>query len=437
MKGIQRVFDVYYVPRYFWLTSAIVALFVFSCKKKNNDETYPTIQIVMPLEGRIYYFGDDISIEASIQDEKQLESIEVAITDRQGNKFLEQQTYSPTERTFDVSLIIRHNDLYLTGGTYYVRIRASDGENEQFAFREIQLVEAPRQIENLFIVRYTGGSCSVDSLSGSYFQPYFQFAHEYFGGGINARTNQLVICSSQPGDLQTFLYPEFEPINALFPPSNDVITAFHHDQQNRCFYWGTMSGAIWKTDLQGTRLFSSTNAGRITSIGSGLQRVVVSSENVNQQFVSAIRADNGLVETTLTIDWHIKGILHLASESNRILLLGNQSNMSRFAWLNLSTSAINEVYNLYENSPVISVCDGAGNDFYVVHSTGIARYNNTMNSYSVSNFQQAEKLVYDEIGNSLWAVSEQTLTQLDAMGETVIQSFQVAGLKDFWIKYNK
>ena len=198
-----------------------------------------------------------------------------------------------------------------------------------------------------------------------------------------------------------------------------------------------MSGAIWKTDLQGTRLFSSTNAGKITSIGSGWQRVVVSSENVNQQFVSAIRAENGIVETTLTIDWQIKGILHLASESNRILLLGNQSNTSRFAWLNLNTSAINEVYNFYESSPVISVCDGAGNDFYVVHSPGIARYINSMNSFSVSNFKQAEKLVYDEIGNSLWAVGEQTLTQLDAMGETVVQSYQIIGLKDFWIKYNK
>ena len=437
MKGIQRVYNVLFRPRHVWLASAMFVLVVIGCGKKNNDESYPTIQIEMPVQGRIYYFGDDIPIQASIQDEKQLKSIEVAITDRQGNKFLEQQTYSPTERTFDVSLTIRHNDFYLTGGTYYVRVRASDGENEQFAFREIQLVEAPRQIENLFIVRDAGGSCSVDSLSGSSLHPYFQFAHEYFGGGINARTNQLVICSSQPSDLQTFLYPEFEPINALFPPSNDVITAFHHDQQNRCFYWGTISGAIWKTDMQGTRLFSSTNAGRITSIGSGLQRVVVSSENVNQQFVSAIRADNGLVETTLTIDWHIKGIIHLDSENDRMLLLGNQSNMSRFAWLNLSTSAINEVYKLYETSPVISVCDGEGNDFYVVHSTGIARYINAMTSYSVSNFQQAEKLVYDEIGNSIWAVGDQTLTQLDASGETVIQSFQVAGLKDFWIKYNK
>lgn len=437
MKRIQRIYSVLFKPRQVWLTSAMIVLVVIGCRKKNNDESYPTIQIEMPVQGRIYYFGDDISIEASIQDEKQLESIEVAITDRDGNKFLETQTYSPTERTFDVNVTIRHNDLYLTGGPYYVRIRASDGENEQFAFREIQLIEAPRRIENLLIVRNTGGSCSVDSLAGSSFLPFFQFANEYFGGGINARTNQLVICSSLPGDLQTFLYPDFEPINALFPPSNDVITAFHHDQQNRYFYWGTMSGAIWKTDMQGTRLFSSTNAGRITSIGSGLQRVVVSSENINQQFVSAIRADNGIVETTLTIDWHIKGIIHIDSENDRMLLLGNQSNLSRFAWLNLSTSAINEVYNLYETSPVLSVCDGAGNDFYVVHSTGIARYINTMNSYSVSNFQQAEKLVYDEIGNSLWAVGEQTLTQLDAMGETVVQSYQVVGLQDFWIKYNK
>jgi hypothetical protein len=415
----------------------LVLLAAVSCRKKNTDESYPTIQIEMPTQGRLFNYGDEISIKARIQDDNQLESIEVAITDSQGNKFLQTETFSPSNNTFDASLTIRHNDLYLTGGTYYVRIRASDGENEQFAFREIQLIEAPRQIENLLIVRDTGGSCSIDTLSGSSFLPYFQFAHEYFAGGVNSRSNQLVIGSIHPNEMHSFLYPEFESISASFPPSNDVITAYHHDQQNRCFYWGTLSGVIWKTDVQGTRIFSSTNAGRITSIGSGWQRVVVSSENVTQQFVSAIRSDNGIIETTLTIDWHIKGIIHLSSESNRILLLGNQSNTSRFAWLNLSTSAINEVYNLYEASPVISACDGSGNDFYVVHSAGIVRYNNVMNSYSMSNFQQAEKLVYDEIGNSLWAVGSQTLTHLDGSAETVLQSYPIAGLKDFWIKYNK
>lgn len=436
MKNNKRVYEVSARPAYLW---ALVLLLITanSCREKDNDETYPTIQIATPAQGRIHHYGDDISITASVQDEKQLKSIEVAITDRSGNKFLQTETFSPSGATFDVNVTISHNDLYLSGGTYYVRIRASDGENEQFAFREIQLTEAPRQIEKLFVARDTGGSCSIDSMSGTSLLPYFQYAHEYFAGGVNARSNQLVIGSIHPGEMQSFLYPEFETVFASFPPSNDIITAFHHDTQNQCFYWGTLSGAIWKTDIQGTRLFTSTYNGRITSLGSGAERVIAASENVNQKFVSTIRSDNGFVETTLTIDWQIKSILKLVSENDRILLIGNEEGASHFAWLNLSTSAINEVYNFYETSMVKFACNGPGNDFYVIHTSGIVRYANTMSSFTTNSIQGAEKLVYDEIGNTVWAVGTQTLTHLDGGVESVIQSYPISGLKDFWIKYNK
>ena len=437
MLSIPKVSDVLWRPWYLWLVTVIGLIVCSGCRKKNQDETLPTIRIETPSLGSFYYYGDDIPIEAFVDDETQLKSIEVAITDNQGNRFLQTETYSPTSNTFEISLSIRHNDLYLSSGTYYVRVRASDGENEQFAFREIQLTEAPRRVENLFVIRDTGGSSYVDSLSGTTLTPCLQFPHQYFKGGINARMNQLVMCSTHPGDLISLSYPWFDILNTNFPPSNDVITAFYQDLQNNCFYWGTISGVVWKTDLQGTRLFSSTSSGRITAIGTSSDYVVVSSENVNQQFVSAIRADNGIIETTLTIGWQVKGIIHITSEPDRILLIGNQANTSYFAWLNLNTSAINEVYNFYDTSPVTSVCDAAGNDFYVIHSNGIARYVNSMSSYTLGNFPNAEKLIYDEVGNSVWAIAPNSLVQLDAVAQNTIQSLTVTGIQDFWIKYNK
>ena len=236
MIRIPIVSGVLSKPRHLWLGTAIVLIAVIGCRKKNRDETLPTIRIETPAQGSFYYFGDDIPIEAIVEDNEQLESIEVAITDRQGNRVLRTETYSPSESTFKINLSIKHDDPYLSSGTYYVRVRASDGENEQFAFREIQLTEAPRQIENLFVIRDTGGSCSIDSLSESTLNPCLQFPHQYFKGGINARTNQLVICSTNPDDLSSYSYPWFEILNTNFPPSNDIITAFYHDPPNNCFY---------------------------------------------------------------------------------------------------------------------------------------------------------------------------------------------------------
>jgi hypothetical protein len=60
-----------------------------------------------------------------------------------------------------------------------------------------------------------------------------------------------------------------------------------------------------------------------------------------------------------------------------------------------------------------------------------------MSSYSLGAFPNAEKLIYDEVGNSLWAIAPNSLVQLDAIAQNTIQSHAVNGIQDFWIKYNK
>jgi hypothetical protein len=118
-------------------------------------------------------------------------------------------------------------------------------------------------------------------------------------------------------------------------------------------------------------------------------------------------------------------------------LIGNQNSSAYFVWLNLNTSSFNEVFNFYESSPVLSICNGNGNDFYVVHNNGLARYTNLLDSYVVNSGVIPQRLVYDDLQQVLWAVHQDQLTLMDESGLNNLQSFSVPGIQDMWLKYTK
>jgi len=430
-------FGVYSSHLKWLLISSVIWVCAAACNRRDSDTASPSIQITTPTVGAIFYFGNSIEIEARITDDRKLESVQLDVTDAQNNRYLQSQSFFPSESSFQLNYSLTHNDLYLPSGTYYVRITASDGENQQIAFREIQLIEAPRQLERVFVIRENGTSALIDTLHNNALMPCLDFTAGYLAGGIDSRTNQLVACGQSPASLLSTTFPDFQNLNTPFPTTNELITAFHHDATNHCYYWGTQSGTLWKTNTVGTQLFATLGNVTIKAIGSSPSHITIFSEGISGNFIHAIRSDNGVIEMVLPIDWEVKGIVHLNSENQRELLIGNQAGAAHFAWLNLNTSAINEVFNFYDSSPVISVCDASGNNFYAVHEAGIGHYVNGLNSYTMSNTVTAEKLVFDDLENTLWAVTADGTIRLDESVQTILQSVPVPGIQDVWIKHNK
>ena len=162
----------------------LIWLCAVACDKHDHDTASPIIRIETPTTGTIFYFGNSIQIDAIISDDIKLESVQLDITDAQNNRYLQSQSFFPTENSFQLSYSLTHNDLYLANGTYYVRITASDGENQQIVFREIQLIEAPRLQERIFIIRENGTSTLIDTLQENTLVPCLDLATAYSFGGI-------------------------------------------------------------------------------------------------------------------------------------------------------------------------------------------------------------------------------------------------------------
>jgi hypothetical protein len=86
---------------------------------------------------------------------------------------------------------------------------------------------------------------------------------------------------------------------------------------------------------------------------------------------------------------------------------------------------------------VLSVCATSGNDFYVVHNLGIAHYQNALNNYTLSSGTPASKLIYDDLNETLWAISNDEIRVLDESAQSVLQTIPAIGVQDIWIKYTK
>ena len=421
---------------YAWLV-LLSFLLAAGCKKRNQDEVFPSIRIDSPTIGQMFFYLNTIDINASITDDRKLESVIVEVTNAQNVRYLESKTFYPDDKTFELNYTITHDDLILPSGTYYIRIRSSDGENETTVFREIQLIEAPRILERVFIIRDIGVATAIDTLQGGILSPCITYPQSYLFGGIDSHSQQLVACGNSATSLMGFLYPEFETLNTGFPPTNENITAFYHDKIHHCYFWGTQEGNLWRTSINGTQLFATIGNAPVSRIGIHSNVIIAASEGPTGNYLYVVRNDNGVIETALPFNWEMEGMIEMTSEPNRVLLIGNENGTAHFVWLNLTTSAFNEVFNFYESSLVQSVCDGNGNDFFVVHSSGLAQYTNLMSNYTVNGNLIPAKLIFDDLQQSLWAITPNQLHRLDESGQSVVQTIAAPDIQDLWFKYNK
>jgi hypothetical protein len=417
-----------------------LALALQACRKEAHDTTPPLIHFSSPTAGQTFYFQDNIPIEALVSDETQLTSVTVDIMNSSDVRVLDSHEFHPDNKQLQIDLSISHTDLYLPSGTYHVKIKASDGENDSYAFQEIQLIEAPRTLDQIFIVRPGAGTASIDSLHGSTLLPWFNFSGNYAFGGIDSRNNQLVASSTDASELVSFTYPDLEPLPSTLPNIQNEITAFYHDNNQHQFIWGNNVGQVFITDQLGSRLFSYIYAsGRIKCITATNQHIIVISQasSGNTNYIDVYPRSIGIPSLTLQVAWEITGAIPLKSDWHFFVLGGNNNNQGYFAYLNLNTGAINENFNFYDQSTVSSMIAADGDDFYAIQSNGIVRYINNFSSFSFNDALHPNKLIYDDLNQALWAIDAAGVHQFNESLTNETAFIPLIGATDLWLKFNK
>lgn len=132
----------------------LVLLFIillFSCRKEENS-SIPVIEVHLPEYLALYDVYDTISVQATISDEIELESIQVKLTDSNFNPVTKAEVFYPGTMDYNLSTKIVIDNPSLESGHYYVLVKANNGNNSKNKYQEIILQGLEQEFKQLLII---------------------------------------------------------------------------------------------------------------------------------------------------------------------------------------------------------------------------------------------------------------------------------------------
>lgn len=170
----------------------VLMLFVmFSCKKV--DEIVPTIKVGSPRENASFNISDSITVKASISDDLNLDWVSVRLVDASLKPAHTALNFEPTDKEFSLNIKYPLDNEKLESGEYFIKIMASDGQNEKSEFVKIQLVNTAILERGVYVLsgntsnnqiltllKNNGEQENILTLSGDYQASAFSHTHGNF-----------------------------------------------------------------------------------------------------------------------------------------------------------------------------------------------------------------------------------------------------------------
>jgi len=419
----------------------ISSLLFFSCNKK-LDETNPTISIASPIEGEIYYYNGEIPVNAIIRDDKNLTQVIVSITNPQGQVFLNTISLANPSNPISINQTITFDDLFLTSGTYYVRIIARDGENESVVFRQITLVEAPKILKRIYVLSQNGSQSVVDTLANNHINNWMTLPYEYQFGQVFSKPQTFCMAHSgnQFNVLDAIELTQQWSTNIPNIFGNDFFICSTTDTNENKFYVGCADGKVRRVDAAGSlnELYTLQQSFVPKKILIHGDYLIVLQENTlqTQKQIAVFNKYTGFIVQTAAIDFDVKTLLN-TDDPLKILLAGNSSLESEFRYYNIETNFTNGVFTLYNQSIIADAWPIGNNRFMCSHADGIFVYDNDVNSISGGLLIAAKKIIPDETSARCFVMSNQGLHIINNSATQEILFVAKNGVVDLGVVYNK
>lgn len=421
----------------------VIAAFlsVVSCKKV-SDTNGPEIRMTSPGENDVFSYQDNIPVNAHITDDKVLKQVTVSITNAQGQVFLDNVSYNNPPNPLHINLSILFDDLYLSGGTYYVRIIANDGENESVVFRPITLTEAPKVLKRISLFSIIGDQTVVDTLVNDQLNQWLTLPYKFKFAQFFSGTQTLCLAHSG-NDISILGAAEAVETWSVNIPSifgEDFFTCSTADETDNKYYLGCMDGRIRRVDAQGglNEMFVLQQGFIPKQILIQGQYLIVLQENNlgTQQQIAVFNKQTGFFIQSTVVDFQIRSLLN-TNYDLKILLAGNSGNASKFRYYNIETNYLNGVFTLYNPSLITGAWPVSDNRIMCAHEDGIYVYDHDVNNISGGLDIVALKILPDKTTSRCFAISSVGLHIINNSGTQEILFIPKTGIADFGLLYNK
>lgn len=427
-----------------WVIIILFALqlFLYGCGK-DKDAVKPEITISSPSENQIFTALDTIQITSTIEDETTLEQVDITICDNNKVPVLATVTVVPQDKKITVQIPYALNDVNLESGSYYLWIRASDGNNIAGKYRGIHISAVPRELKYVYIMslfnsttvrlhrKVTGGNLeNISDINGD------------LSSTISSSRFQIVAtCGSTFGDLNVYDVSSgslqwSEPVISD-PPFPYFINSGMYDEILYCSYY---SGNIKGFNNNGTQVFSAN-----TMYGS-FPSVLFANNNflfADHGFYSGTEhafgmyyLSSGAYRQHIITDYIATNIFQM--DDDNIFIFGNQNGQGIIRLYSISGNSTWESHTLPAGmiSDVVQINE---NDYIIAHESGLYKYQYDMSSLtSYVSGMNAAKIKFDAINSDIYAAEGNTIYIYDYSSHALISSITVPDpIVGFELLYNK
>lgn len=419
----------------------MVLIGISSCKKESDGEA-PVVRIITPSENAVFNYGDVIPVKVQVDDNKQIDRITIEILDQQDARHLQsvQLAGNSSSQTFEAS--IEHQDLYLESGSYYIRVKASDGHQDAFDFQNIQINAAEKKLQRILLVRDTGnGSCSVDSMnaSGSFTMSTFLHAADFSFADI--KQNDLVVASNDELSMRSYDLPILfqEEIRNLDIDGGEIMTAHATDEKGWNNYLGFHDGGISilsENGLYQNAVFAA-NDEIIRHMVVTDQYIIAYSESADEVYhtINTYLKSSGALLGSVSLDAAISGMIEF--EDGERLLLSQENADDPLVYFNIATNALNDVFFFVENSAAYGIWPASGQNYYVAHTTGLTYYNSATGSYQVYPIFNVMDVQYEPVTQNTYVLTTNGVAVYQENLSTLLYFHPMSNVKDIVFWYNK
>jgi hypothetical protein len=405
--------------KYFILTFILIG-FVFSCKKKDADQTGPKITFSSPVFNQSFHVNDYVHVQATVTDETNLSTISVSLLDDQLNPAHITVAVSVSSPSTNIDLYYALDNIHLETGTYYILITASDGSNVARVRQKIFVNGIPKVVKKIVVVSSSNSSQTNMSFVDSAFSsiiPYRIFSGDYIGSSVSSYYQQVYMSGNYTGNF-TGIKLENNSVKFSVSPivsSSPYFTGFFNT--DKINYIARYDGFLRGYDYTGNPVYNaSARSGFYVKHFCFNSNYLIAEEkeitSSSKNLITFYTTGTSLQQTPLNQDV----VEFCEKDYANVFVFGNVAGQGVIQLFDRINNHLWSPYNYpLDTGSILSAVKIDANTYLIGHSNGtIYKYefqNSSMTSYLTG--YSAVKLKYDELNNELYVVEGNRISTFD------------------------
>ena len=418
----------------------LACILVFSCKKKDTDP--PSIIVNYPYENQSFTVYDSISVEAVIQDNKEVTSVDMVLTDQNFVPVLKTFSYYPNKAYYELRTSYIIDDINIPSGNYYLLIKASDGSNTKNRYIKILINEAPKRLKYIAIITKNGSTTNilkVDSINN--ITTLKTLTSDYCGSAVNSRYQQIYLAGSIINNIEVFSLPDMQilwTVQSMPDPPTPYFENIYLDKNNLFVSFRQNKFNVYNQD--GANISSTIlNNGMVISKFLSQQNYLITEQYqipLGIRKIAVYYPVSYSLFQELNMDFEVVDFFQ--KNSDNVYITANKNGQGIFKIYNITTNGVWQPLNI-PTGKIFSSCQINSNDLLIAKTNEILlyQYSNT-NLVTFRSGINAFKIKKEEISNTVFCCDDKNIYIFTYPNGGLLNTINFNdSILDFHFVYNK